>query len=72
MWIGLRIAEHRVDPVDEPIAHGVLHVLRLVVNFVPGELERFDQELLDQPVPSHHARASARPAAVSRTPSYGV
>ena len=54
------------------VAHGVLHVLGLFVDFVPGEVERLAQELLDEPMPPQHAQGEARPAGVSRTPSYGV
>ena len=48
MRIGLRVAELGVDAIDQPIAHRVFHVLRFFVDFVPGEVERLDEELLDQ------------------------
>ena len=55
------MAQVGVDAVDQRIAHRVLHVLGFFVDFVPGEVERLAQELLDQPVPPQHAQRQ-RPA----------
>ena len=38
------------------VADGVLHVLGLFVDFVPGEVERLAQKLFDQPMPPQHAQ----------------
>ena len=54
--IGRRIAEEGVDPVDQQVADRVLHVLGFFVNLVPGQVERADQEQLDQPVAAEHAQ----------------
>ncbi len=45
-----------VNPVDQPVAHGVFHVLGLFMDFVPGKMQSLDQEQLDKPVPPHDAQ----------------
>ena len=39
-----------VDPVDERVADGVLHVFRFFMHFVPRHLERRGEKELDQAV----------------------
>ena len=48
MRIDRRVAEERLDPVDQPLRGGVLHVFGLLVNLVPGHLERPGQEQFQQ------------------------
>ena len=47
-------AEELVDPVDEPIAHGMLHVFGFLVHLVPRDFQGLNQEQLDQPVSAEH------------------
>ena len=47
-----RMAEVGVDPVDQPLGGGVLHVLGFLVHLVPGHLQRLGQEQLEQAVPA--------------------
>ena len=49
-----RMAEGRVDPLDQQVADRVLQRLRLVVHLIPGHPGRLDQKGLDQPVPADH------------------
>ena len=44
-------SEVGVDPVDEAFGDGVLHVLGLLVDLVPGHRERMDQEEFDEAMP---------------------
>ena len=55
------MAQKGVDPVDQPVADRVLHVLGFFVHFVPGEIERLHQEQLDQTMAPHDRSASALP-----------
>ena len=54
--IGIGITQIRIDPIHEQIAHRVFHVLGLVVDFVPGQVERPNEEQLNQPMAPHHAQ----------------
>ena len=56
MRVGLRTTEEGVHAIDQPIADGMLQVLRLLVNFVPLEVERLSEEKLDQPMPPDDPR----------------
>ena len=69
--VGCGPAEHLVDPFDEPIGHGVLEVLGLVVHLRPAHPHHLHEEQLDQPMAPHHQRRKPVAAAVSRTPAYG-
>ena len=44
--------EQRVDAVEQPVGHGVLQGVRLVVHLVRGEPDDADEEGLEQPVPA--------------------
>ena len=70
MRIGVGMTQKGVDPIDQPIADGMLHVLGFFVDLVPGQVQRLHQK---QPSISRcrriTRRASAVPAWVSRTPS---
>ena len=61
-------AEHLVDPVDQPIRHGVLQVFRLVVHLGPAHAHDPDEKQFDQPVPAQDQRGEllARPASAGR------
>ena len=50
MRIGVRMAQEGVDPIDQPIADRVLHVLGLLVDLVPGHLEGLCEEELEEPM----------------------
>ncbi len=59
MRIGRRVSQIGVDPVDERIAHRVLHVFRLFVDFIPRKVQCFAQKLLDEPVPPQYSQSQA-------------
>ena len=44
MGIRIGIVEELIDAIDEQIANGVFHFLSFFVHFVPGEIERADEE----------------------------
>jgi hypothetical protein len=52
MRIGLRPTEHRIHPIDEPLADCVLELLGLVVNLIPRIAHHLNEEELDQPMPT--------------------
>ena len=49
--VAVRIFEGGIDAVDQQVADRVFHILGLFVDLVPGQVECFDQEQLDQEVP---------------------
>ena len=54
--IELRMPEHLVDALDQPIRDDVLHLLRVVVDLVPVHAHDLHEEQLDQAVTTEHAR----------------
>ena len=54
MRIDIGMAEEGVDPIDQQITDGVLHVLGLVVHLVPAHVERAEQKEFDEPMPPDH------------------
>ena len=52
--IGLRVPEHLVHPLDEPVRHHVLEMLGVVVHLVPAHAHHLHQEQLDQPMAAQH------------------
>ena len=49
-------AEHLVDALDQAVRHRVFEVFGLVVDLRPAHAHHLDQEELDQPMASQHAR----------------
>ena len=68
MGIAIRVLQKGVDPVDEEITDGMLHMLRLFVDLIPREVERLDEEQLDQPVTTQHAQGEFAPLRRQRDP----
>jgi methenyltetrahydromethanopterin cyclohydrolase len=56
MGIDVGMVEKLVDAIDEKIAHGVFHVLGLVVHLVPRHAECADEKELDEAVPADHSQ----------------
>jgi len=56
-----RVAQILRDALRQPLGHGVLQPLGLVVDFVPAVAERLDQEQLDQPVMAHDFERDSLP-----------
>ena len=63
--------EKRIDAVDEQIAHRMLHVLGLIVHFVPAHVERPQQEKFDEPVTADHAERQHAAGPRERHPLVG-
>src|SRR5690606_15441592 len=57
MRIDRREAKIFVNAVDQQIADGMFHVLRFVVDFVPRQVERPDEEQFDQAMPAQDAQS---------------
>ncbi len=68
--IDRRPPEHFVDPVDQPIRHGMLQVLRLVVDLGPAHSHDPHEKQFDQAVPAQDQRGEL--FARSRQPDAGV
>src|ERR671913_1507918 len=56
-----RMAQERVDALEQAIADRVFQYLSLRVHVLPGDIERLYQELLDQPVPSDDGQGVPSP-----------
>ena len=56
-----RVAEEGVDPVDQVLRDGVLHVLGLLVDRVPGHLQGLRQEEFQQPMPTEDPKRQLLP-----------
>ena len=56
MRIELRMPEHLVDALDQPIRDDVLHLFGVLVDLVPIHAHDLDEEQLDQPMTTEDAR----------------
>ena len=56
-----RMAQERVDALEQTIADCVFQYLSLRVHVLPGDIERPYEEFLDQPVPSDDGQGVAHP-----------
>ena len=62
MRVGDGAAEEGVDPVDQHVGDGVLHVFGLFVDLVPGEVEGLGEKGFEQPVATQHPEGERPPS----------
>ena len=55
------IAQEGLDPVDQPLRGGMLHVLGLLVDLVPRHLQRPGQKELEQAMPANDLQRQPLP-----------
>ncbi len=57
-----RMAQHFVDPLDQPLGDDVLQLLGVVVHLVPAHAHHLHEKEFDEPVtPQDEARQASRP-----------